>query len=421
MTEILVGDKVKHPKLADWGIGKVLDVSSDGKGKVFFINVGEKIISLKHVSLEKVEGAEAAHAILDNPTFNERASKGKKHIGLPEARLVFLEIFTEGFEDPAYLDHERTYKLKACALMREMLSKEEFSKLLENGEFDEIVRRALQVANKTNLIFPNEKMALKDGLKSSENVQMFALALYGLLYGEGEFRCRFELFADCLEKIGAAKWTTMTYFPFLTYPGEHMFLKPEITQHAAELTKFALNYKSELNWLTYACLLEFSKYLHDELVNMDMAPQDMIDVQSFMWCITPGKYDMVEGAEFKPSAEKYRKALRLMETDGHFDNTKYRTMLKAQYEAGGHIITSTRLAESAGYVNYNAANLQYGTLAKLLAVNLGYLPPKRANGERMWWRTLSDGNEVSDVTIDGHFEFVMRPELAKALEDLRWV
>ncbi len=71
--------------------------------------------------------------------------------------------------------------------------------------------------------------------------------------------------------------------------------KADVTQHAAALTKAELNYKSDLNWLiyrlTYFCLLDFSKYLKDQLVAMEMNPRDMIDVQSCMWCITPGKYD----------------------------------------------------------------------------------------------------------------------------------
>ena len=162
--------------------------------------------------------------------------------------------------------------------------------MLAARNFAEIVKRSLQVVNKSNLIFPNEKMALKDGLKTPENVQLFAERLYDLLYGVGEFRGRFEAFADCLERIEANKWTTMTYFLFLAFPEEHMFLKPEITKHAAELTKAELNYRSELNLLTYSCLLDFAKYLQQELKAMDMEPRDMIDVQSFMWCITPGKY-----------------------------------------------------------------------------------------------------------------------------------
>lgn len=287
---ITTGDKVRHPKMPDWGIGKVMEVTSDGKARIFFIHAGEKTILLSHVDFEKIEGEEASHPILDNPSFFERATV-KGHRSLPDARLDFLKLFPDGFEDAGYLNEERNYKVAARELMLEFLNEQTFRELLEDRNCDEIVRRALQVANKTNLIFPNEKMGLKDGLKTPEHIQLFAERLFDLLYGNGEFRKRFEGFAECLEEIEAAKWTTMTYFPFLVFPAEHMFLKPEVTKHAAALTKAELNYRSDLNWLTYFCLLDFAKYLKDELVAMEMNPRDMIDVQSFMWCITPGKYN----------------------------------------------------------------------------------------------------------------------------------
>ena len=286
---IKTGDKVLHPKMLDWGIGKVMDVTSDGKARIFFIHAGEKTILLSHVDFEKVEGEEAAHPILDNPSFVERAAV-KGHRSLPDAKLDFLKLFPDGFEDAGYLNEERNYKFAARELLLELLNEQSFRELLESGNFDEIVRWALQVANKTNLIFPNEKMGLKDGLKTPEHIQLFAERLFDLLYGNSEFRMRFEAFALCLEEIEAAKWTTMTYFTFLAFPEEHMFLKPEVTKHAAALTKAELNYKPDLNWLTYSCLLDFARYLKDELVVMEMNPRDMIDVQSFMWCITPGKY-----------------------------------------------------------------------------------------------------------------------------------
>jgi len=37
--------------------------------------------------------------------------------------------------------------------------------------------------------------------------------------------------------------------------------KADVTKHAAALTKAELNYKSDLNWLTYSCLLDFARYL----------------------------------------------------------------------------------------------------------------------------------------------------------------
>ena len=72
------------------------------------------------------------------------------------------------------------------------------------------------------------------------------------------------------------------------YPDEHIFLKPTITQHAADICAFEINYRPELNWLTYKSVLEFANYLKESIKKEK--PRDMIDIQSFMWCITPGKY-----------------------------------------------------------------------------------------------------------------------------------
>ena len=133
-------------------------------------------------------------------------------------------------------------------------------------------------------------MALKDGLKDDDSKKLFAEDLFELLYGEAAQQVRFERFAKTLDAINAAKWTIMSYFMFIASPETEMFMKPTVSHYSADLCAFELNYKSDLNWLTYKCLLEFSGYLKKELVKMELAPRDMIDVQSFMWCIKPGAY-----------------------------------------------------------------------------------------------------------------------------------
>ncbi|MBV5327170.1 MAG: DUF3553 domain-containing protein [Chlorobium sp.] len=288
---ICTGDKIINPKAHEWGVGKVLELTTDDKARVFFLHAGEKLLSLKHVTLDKVDSSENMHPILDNPSLAER-SKGKNHRSLPDARSDFLRHFPKGFEDSEYFRHERNYKLEAHVLLQKLLGKEVLNNLIVSGEFTEVSRRAMQLVNKTNLISPFEKMAFSDGVKkTAENEKLLATSLYNLLYGVVPMQERFESFSTCLDALDAAKWTIATYFLFLAFPEEHMFLKPTVTQHAAELVKAVLNYKPELNWLTYKCLLEFSEYLKDELVSMDMPPRDMIDVQSFMWCIAPGTYD----------------------------------------------------------------------------------------------------------------------------------
>ena len=130
-------------------------------------------------------------------------------------------------------------------------------------------------------------MALKDGLASPQHEEAFASALFALLYGEDDLESRFVKYARVLENIGAAKWTTATYFLFIVGPDQYIFLKPMITQNAAKICATEINYRPELNWHTYASVLRFANDLKSELDNLK--PRDMIDVQSFMWCIAPDK------------------------------------------------------------------------------------------------------------------------------------
>lgn len=121
------------------------------------------------------------------------------------------------------------------------------------------------------------------------------------------------------------------------------------------------------------------------------------------------------------TTEQYIKALLKLRDSGRLRSTKFLDMLQAQYSMPNHTITATQLADAVGFHNYNATNLQYGTLGKEIATYIGYEPPKRKNGEHIWFWVLSSGNDTSDSTVDGHYEFVMRPEFVKALETMKWV
>lgn len=281
------GERVKHPARGDWGLGEVLQDSSGDNVRIFFVGGGEKTISLKYVEPIKVDGDEANHPVLNNLKISN-TSKGIKYQSLSQSIERFLEIFPEGFYGEKYADEERDYKLKAHNLARELLGKKDLEALLSKSSYGEICMRALRVVNATNLIFPNEKMSLKDGLATEDRKKLFSETLYQLLYGNADLEERFMWFARALEEIGSAKWTTASYFIFIVFPDRYMFMKPTVTQSAAEVSAFEINYRPKLNWLTYKSVLAFSDYLKSEL--SELKPRDMIDVQSFMWCIAPGKY-----------------------------------------------------------------------------------------------------------------------------------
>lgn len=95
-------------------------------------------------------------------------------------------------------------------------------------------------------------------------------------------------------------------------------------------------------------------------------------------------------------------------------------MLRAQCRSSKSTITATQLAQAAGYQNYNAANLQYGTLAFNLAGHLNFEPEKRPDGTGCWWTTLSYSVDGAADPESGQFQFMMRPELVEALRVMKW-
>jgi hypothetical protein len=279
-------DRVRHPLKAEWGLGEVLEDSNGETVRVFFVGTGPKTLSLKYVTLDCLPTDEAAHPVLDHLRVPEKRDR-HPYQSVPESIERFRAQYPQGFSDERFVKEEREYKIHAHQVAQNLLGQSELARLLSANDGTEVCRRALSVAGETNLIFPNEKMALKDGLQLPAHQQVFATALFHLLYGDDDFQSRFERYAAILEGIGAAKWTIATYFLFIVYPDEYMFLKPLVTQKTAAISGFEISYRPRLNWRTYRSVLAFANYLKAALV--ELSPRDMIDIQSFMWCIAPGK------------------------------------------------------------------------------------------------------------------------------------
>ena len=70
-----------------------------------------------------------------------------------------------------------------------------------------------------------------------------------------------------LAKHDNAKWTVVTYLPFLWRPDEHMFLKPMVTQDFAERVghPFVHDYSPALDPDVYASLLDLMAVTKAEL------------------------------------------------------------------------------------------------------------------------------------------------------------
>ena len=205
----------------------------------------------------------------------------------------FLFYFKKGFLDPTYLAWERSYKQDACHNFQLELNREVFEQLLASRQYEEIAQRAVRLESRTNLLFSFEKMALRDAVKSNEGAKKFAHGLFDYVYGMGTLQERFEQFTDTLDSLPRLQtrvltWPMQTIFGFLGNPAEHIFLKPRVTQVAAEKYHFNFQYKSRPNWNTYQSLLDFADQIkHDMNIYQ---PKDYIDLQSFLWVMGSEEY-----------------------------------------------------------------------------------------------------------------------------------
>lgn len=280
---VLIKDHfVIHEKLPTWGVGKVVDIINQDLAEVFFEHGGYRKFNRKNNPLTQADTSDINTDIFENINcVNE--DKKVLYQDLPSSQKYFLQEFPGGFNGEKYHEHERDYKDVGHALAVELLNQKSYEQLLDSREYEELIVRALKIANKLNLIFPNEKMALKDGLKDDTNKELFAHSLYQLLYSSGELKDRFKGWIKTLEIIGADKWTIASYFLFIIHPDKYMFVKPTVTQAVADMSAFDIAYSAKLNWTTYSKVLKFSEHLKQAL--HELRPKDMIDVQSFMWCI----------------------------------------------------------------------------------------------------------------------------------------
>lgn len=297
---IIEGALVRHPKKSEWGLGKVLVVST-GSATVYFKsdNTDHRTFLLDRVRLDIADVQ--SDPILDKlpPFINGAFATKEKKVTIQDGIEAFNRRFPLGFEDPKYLEvssgelgGERNYKFRAHERYVESFGGGSGEQLLADGQLDELRERVQGVVTKgkLNLLSPYEAMALRDGLASSDSA---TAAYFDALFDFADRGPNQELFnalADAVKNIPveegrarAATWPVQTLLPFLADPRRFMFLKPEPTRACAERLRFDLLYDTALRWSTYERLMEMGAHLLDEL--RPFGAVDFIDVQSFMWVI----------------------------------------------------------------------------------------------------------------------------------------
>lgn len=209
------------------------------------------------------------------------ARHSPNYFGFDGARARFLRIFREGFKSRAYLDHERNYKLKA---KEKLQSAAPLAQALTASGLGEPILAAYRA---TNLLSPFEKTRMQEALRGPHSDQFIRGAA---AFAIGELKLGLSEMAQALRPYDVAKWTAVTYLPFLWNSDVHMFLKPEVTKNFAERVghSFSVDYSPQLDLSVYLSLLDLASAADRETASLE--PTDRIDTQSFVWVV--GEYDV---------------------------------------------------------------------------------------------------------------------------------
>lgn len=207
---------------------------------------------------------------------DEAGKSDPNYFGYSGARSRFLKFFPEGFQSEGYAAQERDYKLAA---KNKLDTTAPLEKALTGSGFGEAVLSAFRA---TNMLSPFEKTRLQDVFRGPSADAVIQAAAAFAQHDDKNSLARLEI---VLRPFDAAKWTIVTYLPYLWRPERHMFLKPEVTKDYALRVghPFASVYEARLNFDVYVSLLELVDHTSREL--RDLNPRDRIDIQSFIWVV----------------------------------------------------------------------------------------------------------------------------------------
>ena len=112
-----------------------------------------------------------------------------------------------------------------------------------------------------------------------------------------------------------------------------------------------------------------------------------------------------------PIVSRYGDALRAM---ARHMAPKHRMMLLHHFASPAHRTTASQLARAVDYKDWNSVNLQYGTFAKHLADQMGWIVPAGSPAlYAICWFEMPPGARQ-------HWRLVMHHELADAIKALGW-
>jgi hypothetical protein len=273
------------PAVPDEKIGPFLVRARNTKaGFVSIVIEGDKIVRRFEGEATEAGALDVARAYAREQTALRRPPPrggARRPRAAPEAsrtlddlRGKFLRHFPKGFADPDYLKQERDYKEQA---RRALLAAVD----LDGALFaDPAACAAAKAALSTNMLTRFENARVRAVLDGAEGPAFLRGAAQ---LARGDAAAGLAAIEASVRPHGSPSWTIATYLPFLWAPDTHALLRITATQRVAAWLghPFVAVYEPALKPEVHAAFMGFMATIRDDLA--DLAPRDMIDVQSFVW------------------------------------------------------------------------------------------------------------------------------------------
>jgi len=218
---------------------------------------------------------------------DEVAKRSVSYFGYEGAKSRFLKYFPGGFASDAYIGTggktgtgERAYKIAAKAKLEAVVTP---GAAATGSGFGEAV---IQAFVDTNMLEPKFELPKVGQVIRGPNGDAFIRG--AARFTLGDIAGGLAEMEAAARMHDAAKWTLVTYLPYLWRPETHVFLKPQVTKDYAQRVghRFADVYHAALRPEVYASLLDL--YAQTGAAIAALGPRDNIDLQSFVWVV--GKY-----------------------------------------------------------------------------------------------------------------------------------
>ncbi|MGE0788243.1 MAG: hypothetical protein AB7S26_21400 [Sandaracinaceae bacterium] len=283
----------RHTKRDEWGLGIVLERLGD-RSIVRFQDGQTRTLLADYLHLlDAVDRPldvtlSVVRALTDRP--NGRGKEADEPVSLDEQIAYFTTLYADGFQDEEYLAHhrgdgrKRPLKRHRDALIEAaaVIAPEALGALTSGGDFKGVHEAMKTVLDATDLVSPAERRAFA-AIKRS-HYEPLATTLSALLYGTAAFPVRFDTFVRTLEKAlsGRPSWPLATVFLAATSPNEHLVVRDIVAAQARWMAPTLAMSKTPGGHL-YARLLEMTQAVRERLVDADLAPRDLFDLNDFMW------------------------------------------------------------------------------------------------------------------------------------------